>query len=380
MMPPKTATTRERDLEHWRSLCLLPGAAECVIKAAHRYFIEIHHPDRGGDLEAAQRVNVAYDELRGQGASANSYVAENFSGEPWHVLGVQANADHVLVERAGRALTGELGQHPRLREKVNWAMTHVGEPARGIAPRRAPPPPPRRPQQRAEQPPKPRPAAGKPEGLLQAIDLGTLEWGSTITRDMRLTWSSYAPYNINTDAPAPLVATVTASKALPGRFVVSFSVDWSSGEFSDNPRIRGYNMDVTAHVRWPGGEAPVRVRATLLYPPVVTPSPLELDLGTVEANARVRASLMLISTAPALVEMRPSAWLRRVDGDGTPLDGALRLATNTAVRVVFEVLWEPILERAKDVARGKPVRPTGRVTVRWEHGEVDIPLQMVVRR
>ncbi len=43
-------STKERDrrAEHWKQLGLMSGAPECVIKAAHRFYIELHHPDRGG--------------------------------------------------------------------------------------------------------------------------------------------------------------------------------------------------------------------------------------------------------------------------------------------------------------------------------------------
>jgi hypothetical protein len=374
-MTSRRPVARSRDEAAWRRLGLIPGAPECVIKVAHRHFIEIHHPDRGGDVAEARRVNTAYDELRGRGGAANEYVAANFTGEAWHVLGLAANADAALVERAGRALKSELAAHSRLAQKVAWAVRHFGEPARGFAPRVPPPSQPRTASRDAAR--KPRAAAGTPTGLMSRIDLGRLEWGSDLSRDMRLTWTEYAPYKIDVEAPAPLATHVKASKALPGRFIVTFSIDWSSPEFSDNPRIHGYVLDMHATVRWPGGEAPVRVTADLRHPAVVTPTPARLDLGAVTLGDHVRASLFLISTAPTVVDVSCSAWLARTGGDGRVLDAPLRLDANTAVRLTFDVIWAPIIERSRDLPPAKPVRPTGRVTVKWEHGAIDVPVEIV---
>lgn len=36
------------------------------IKAAHRRLMQLHHPDRGGSLEQAQRINLAKDVLLGK--------------------------------------------------------------------------------------------------------------------------------------------------------------------------------------------------------------------------------------------------------------------------------------------------------------------------
>ena len=113
----------------------MPGAPECVIKAAHLALIEVHHPDRGGDASVAKEINAAYDELKGRGSEANEYVAANYNGEPWAVLGVSSAADAKLVSRAGKQLAAELQTHRRLADRVEWALQHFAS-ARGDAAQR----------------------------------------------------------------------------------------------------------------------------------------------------------------------------------------------------------------------------------------------------
>ena len=145
--------------------------------------------------------------------------------------------------------------------------------------------------------------------------------------------------------------------------------------------MRGYTFEGPVRLRWAGGgEATVRVRAILRYPAIVTASPDSLDLSTVRLGQHLRAaSIILISSADAEVMIAPSAWLARVDGAGRVLDEPLRLAMNKPVRVAFDVVWEPIREKgAASIAAGKPVRPTGRITLRWGEREIEVPVQMVV--
>lgn len=373
---------RDRSLEHWKRLGLMPGAPECVIKAAHRFQIEQHHPDReGGDVAAAQRVNVAYDELRGLGSKANEHVAAQYNGEPWHVLGIAANADRQLVERAAKALHSELRSHARLAQRVDWAVVHFGRPARARPPQSAPPAPPRRATARPERAKNEPAVPGRPDGLMQAVDFGDVQWGDEQTRELRLTWRELAPYKIDVDTEAPITAQVTASKALPGRFVVALSIDWESAEFAGGPRVRGYSMDLPVTVRWAsGGEAMVRVRGTVHYPAVVSASPASLDLGTVAMKQDLRAEVVLISSATTTVGIEQSAWLTRVDGGGRSIDAPLRLTANTPVRVAFMVDWNPIIARTAATAPGRPVRPTGKITVRWNDQRLDVPVQMVATR
>jgi hypothetical protein len=377
-------TTRDQRLAaHWRRLGLAPGAPECAIKAAHRYHIEMHHPDRGGSTETAKEINVAFDELKGRGSKPNEHVAQFFDGEPWHVLGLNSNVDPKLAERVGRQICGELSPFPRLRARVEWAISNFEN---AVARPRAmpPPPPPRaRPSRIVRRPdPKPQPATpGRPDGLPEeSIDLGTVNWGADIARDIRLTWKRLAPYEITVDVAAPITAKVTSSKTIEGRFVLTIGVDWESDAFSHQPSIRGHSLDATVTVRWAGGgEGKFRVRGTLLYPAVVTASPLSLDLGTVDVKQKVRATLLLISSAATTVEIETSAWLARSDAAGKRIDAPLKLPTNTPVRVAFDVLWTPILERMEGRA-AKAVRPTGKITVRWNDRSLEVPAEMVVRR
>ncbi len=384
-MPPTKRA--DRLAEHWRRLGLIPGAPECVIKAAHRAQIELHHPDRGGDAEAAKQINVAYDELKGEGAPANEYVAANYNAEPWAVLGITAAADAGFVSRAGRSLASELGAHPRLAERVDWAVKNFSS-AKATAnngrARVSPltPPPPRRttPERSAHRPP-PEPAKpGVPEGLPAKLDFGRVDWRADATRTIQLTWKRHAPYGVTVETSPPLVAEVTASKVLAGRFSIAFSIDWSSDELSGGPTVRGYTLDAPVTLRWAGGgEYPFRAKGLLLYPALVSASPTALDLGTVDAKSGARASMVLVSSGVTQVDIEPPAWLRRTDGSGRALDAPLKLSTNVPVRVEFRVDWAPILERAQtSFAAGRPVRPTGTIVVRWESRSIDVPVQMIV--
>lgn len=384
-MPQRSPATTDKYAAHWRTLSLMPGAPACVIKAAHLYFIGIHHPDRGGDPEVAKRLNIAFDELKDRGSKPNEHVASFFEGEPWHILGVSSNADKTLAERAGKALAGELASFQRLSERVRWAVQHFGE--AGTSPDRRPrvkitppAPPPRRattPERPRERPPS---TPGKPAGLPVSIDFGNVDWNSTTTRELRLTWEQYAPYNISVDAQAPITATVAASKAKPGRFVVTMEIDWRSPEFEGKAALRGYTLHAAVMIRWPGGEATVPARGTILYPAEIAVSPVEIDLGTVSMRQPVRTDIVLMSTGAAVAEITASAWIARVDGAGKVIDGPLRLKANTAVRVPVAVQWAPIIDRAASVAPGKPVRPTGKITIRWGQRTLDVPVVMVVNR
>jgi hypothetical protein len=371
---------------HWKRLGLMPGAPECVIQAAHRAQIEIHHPDRGGDADSAKAINVAYDELKGRGTEANLYVAANYAGEPWAVLGISSTADAMLVSRAGKLLASELASNRRLAERVAWAVKHFAE-ARAAPlskPRIGPmtPPPPRRVAQAPAPKPRPPASAGIPDGLVPNVDFGTLAWGDAATKTVQLTWKQFAPYEIKVEATGPVRVEITASKVLPGRFSLAFSVDWDAPEFSRNPTTRGYTLDADVTIRWAGASyAMIKAKGVVLYPAVVSASPPTLDLGAMTANQQARASLVLVSTSPVQVVFEPPAWLQRVDGAGKALNAPLKLDTNTPVRVEFRVVWPPIVERATaSFAAGRPVRPTGKIVVRWNDRELTVPAEMVVRK
>jgi hypothetical protein len=365
----------------------MPGAPECVIKAAHRTQIELHHPDRGGDADAAKKINVAYDELKGEGAAANEYVAANYNAEPWAVLGITAAADPAFVSRAGKSLASELGAHPRLAERVAWAVKNFSSAKATATNGRArisplTPPPPRRttPERSAHRPTAEPAKPGVPEGLPAKLDFGRLAWRAETTRTVQLTWKRHAPYDVTVETAPPIRAEVTASRVLAGRFSLAFSIDWSSDELSGGPTVRGYTLDVPVTLRWAGGgEYTFPAKGLLLYPALVSVSPTSLDLGTVDAKSVTRASLVLISSGATQVEIEPPAWLQRTDGSGRTLDAPLKLATNVPVRVEFRVDWAPILERAKaSFEAGRPVRPTGTIVVRWEGRSAEVPAQMVI--
>jgi DnaJ-domain-containing protein 1 len=50
----------------YATLHLLPNAPPELVKAAYRCLAMIHHPDRGGETEAMQRINSAYARLASQ--------------------------------------------------------------------------------------------------------------------------------------------------------------------------------------------------------------------------------------------------------------------------------------------------------------------------
>lgn len=379
-------TTRaDRTASHWKRLGLVPGAPECVIKAAHLALIEVHHPDRGGDAAIAREINAAYDELKGRGAVANEYVAAHYNGEPWVVLGVSSAAGPRLVSRAAKQLAAELQTHRRLAERVEWALANFASaltsPRRErIVPMTAPPPPRPRPAPRR---PSAAPASpGLPDGLTASIDFGKMQWGADVTRTMQLTWKHNAPYSVTVEPAGPVRAEVTASKVLPGRFSVAFSIDWDASEFSRDPSARGCTLDAAITIRWTSrDEAAVRVKGLVLYPAFVSASPASIGLGSVTLGQPVRTSVILVSTSPAEVTIEPAPWLQRVDGSGRVLDAPLKLAANVPVRVEFHVHWQPIAERgAASFAAGRPVRVTGRVIVRWNDRELEISAEMVATK
>jgi hypothetical protein len=380
--------SQSKAASHWKRLGLLEGAPEGAIEAAWLWYITLHHPDRGGDADLARQIHVARDELKGEGAKANEYVAAHYEAQPWLVLGIERGADSELAQRVGRQLASELRRsHRRLAERVEWAMANFGRPvtapngAGATRVRVTPPPPRRRPERAADRRPAQPATPGVPDGLPARVDIGTVAWREPVERSFKLTWKRFPPFEVHIDAPSPLQAEVTASKALPGRFAVVVSVDWDSPAFSREPSHRGYTLDETLTVRWAGGgEALVHVRGILLYPANVTASASELDLGTVDTNQPARGSLVVTATAPTTIEVDPPQWLARIDAAGRVPASPLRLEANAATRIEFAVQWPPILERAvTSFAAGRPVRPTGLITIRWDDRSLEIPAQITVR-
>jgi hypothetical protein len=380
---PRTSSA-DRSASHWKRLGIVPGAPECVIKAAHLALIEVHHPDRGGDANIAKEINAAYDELKGRGTDANQYVAANYNGEPWAVLGIRSAADPKLVNRAGKQLAAELQTHRRLAERVEWALQNfasaVAAPHRERIRPMTPPPRarPATPQRRAPEPATP----GIPNGLPPSIDFGKVQWGVDTMRNVQLTWKRAAPYGVTIETDGPVRSEVVASKVLPGRFSVTFSIDWNHADFSGDATTRGYTLDTDLTIRWTSRDSTtVRARGIVLYPAHVSASPLTLDLGKARLQQPVRGSIVLVSTAPAEVTIEPTPWLQRVDGSGRVLDAPLKLATNVPVRVEFRVHWPPIAEGgAKSFEAGRPVHATGRIRVNWNDRALEIPVEITVSK
>ena len=176
---PRAAGT-DRTASHWKRLGIVPGAPECVIKAAHLALIEVHHPDRGGDANVAKEINAAYDELKGRGRGEQVRRRE-LQRRAVGRAGCQQRRRPEARERAGKQLASELQPHPRLAERVEWALKTSLRGCRGRASARAddppPPPPPRAPARapRARE----EPAAGHAGRAAAELDFGKVHWGAT---------------------------------------------------------------------------------------------------------------------------------------------------------------------------------------------------------
>ena len=222
-----------------------------------------------------------------------------------------------------------------------------------------------------------------PDGLPPSIDFGKVPWGADADRTIQLTWKHAAPYGVTIETgPGRSRAEVVASKVLPGRFrhvchrlgsrrISSATDDRAATRSTPRSPIRWTSRDSTT----------VRAKGLVLYPAHVSASPVTLDLGNARLQQPVRGSIVLVSTAPADVTIEPTPWLQRVDGSGRVLDVPLKLATNVPVRVEFRVDWAPIAERgAKSFAAGRPVHATGRIRIRWNDREMEIPAEVVAAK
>ena len=270
---------------------------------------------------------------------------------------------------------------------MRWATANfakaVAEPSQGRrhAPITPPPPPRRRAAAPRRQPDGVPARPGQPDGLPASIDFGTVRFGdSAATRTVQLTWKHAAPFEVKVDAGSPLRADVTSSKVLPGRFSVAISIDWDAPEFTREPTTRGFTIDVPVTIRWTSQDwTTVLAKGVVLYPAHVSASPDALDFGSVRRKQQTRASLVVVSTAPAELAIEPTPWLQRVDAAGRVLDAPLKLQTNVPIRLEFRVHWPPILERgAASFDAGLPVRATGRITLRWSDRETAVPVEMIV--
>jgi DnaJ-class molecular chaperone len=61
--PTRPRQPKRTRIEPYAALHLLPTAPPDVVKAAYRALATAHHPDKGGDMVAMQRINRAYAQL-----------------------------------------------------------------------------------------------------------------------------------------------------------------------------------------------------------------------------------------------------------------------------------------------------------------------------
>jgi hypothetical protein len=64
--PPRGPRAVPSEAEAFAALCLTPAAPGPLIKAAYRELAKLNHPDHGGDTAAMQKVNSAFDVLKGR--------------------------------------------------------------------------------------------------------------------------------------------------------------------------------------------------------------------------------------------------------------------------------------------------------------------------
>ena len=66
--PPPPSPRPDPRQDAYTALWLRPGAPPELVRAAYRVLALLHHPDRGGDTGAMQRINAAFEVL-GKGAA-----------------------------------------------------------------------------------------------------------------------------------------------------------------------------------------------------------------------------------------------------------------------------------------------------------------------
>lgn len=65
---PATPSTIATD-PVYAELCLLPTAPNALVRVAYRELAKLHHPDRGGDTAAMQKINRAFETLQARGVA-----------------------------------------------------------------------------------------------------------------------------------------------------------------------------------------------------------------------------------------------------------------------------------------------------------------------
>ena len=61
--PPRASNVPLELMQAYARLYLLPSAPKEVVRAAHRALAQIHHPDRGGNIEKMVEINLAFDRI-----------------------------------------------------------------------------------------------------------------------------------------------------------------------------------------------------------------------------------------------------------------------------------------------------------------------------
>jgi hypothetical protein len=64
--PPRGPRAVPSEAEAYATLYLLPSAPAPLIKAAYRELAKLNHPDHGGDTATMQKVNNAFEVLKGR--------------------------------------------------------------------------------------------------------------------------------------------------------------------------------------------------------------------------------------------------------------------------------------------------------------------------
>lgn len=367
---------------HYKRLGVIPGAPECVLKAAHLALIGMHHPDRGGDPDTAKQINIAYDELKGHGSAANEYVAANYAAEPWVVLGITSAAEAAFVAKVGKQLAAEVRALPRLLERVEWAAANFAS--------AAVPPAPKRTSTRAPAPPLMR----GPRGLESWVNLGEVYWRDPKTYTMTLQWPGEVPQRIAMSCAGNVRAELRRGSAESTRCHIDISIDW---EAAGNGAGKRRAMSGMVSIKWPGSRGfTTKVAATVLpygaatngwQPPAngaasgarpreatpVMPEglPRKVDFGKLQwaSDATRTIQLTWTSFAPHEISVEPASPLRAVVTASKVLPGRFSVA--------LSVDWEAPEFTTAHAMRGYTLDAP--VIVRWRSGgEAEVPVRGLI--
>jgi hypothetical protein len=211
------------------------------------------------------------------------------------------------------------------------------------------------------------------------IDFGDVMPGSTAEHVIRLTWPGSAPAGIHVDTKAPLTSEVTYSNTNRSRVALRLAVDWNAPPFVDAEKpLRSF--DARLVVRWDEeDEATVRVTGSIVQPVRVAAGPPQLDFGSVRLRQLASAELTLRASRTIEVSIDSSAWLYPADSRGRRMASTFRLDGQVPLILTVAVDWAPILEKgAESIAAHRPIKPSGRIKVAWDGGELAVPVTMLV--